>query len=150
MGKLSSGVSNTYKLYWLGKLWFWKFWCIEPTNDAFFEKGNYRIEQEVQKSYPGRHCTYKLQYWPKVNHGPAHFLRARSARHLQYMNGRHTRNKRVMKRASNAVMTRECHVDVRMLCECCAHPAQMSRGCCTDEAHFICATTLQQSPLMTL
>jgi 2-polyprenyl-3-methyl-5-hydroxy-6-metoxy-1,4-benzoquinol methylase len=61
---------------------------------------------------------HELQYWPKVTHDPAHFLRARSARrHLQYMNGRHTRNKRVMKRVSNAVMTRECHADVmRMLC----------------------------------
>jgi hypothetical protein len=40
-----------------------------------------------------------------------------------YMNGRHTRNKRVMKRVSNAVMTRECHADVlRMLCECCEAP----------------------------
>jgi hypothetical protein len=35
---------------------------------------------------------------------------------VQYMNGRHTRNKRVMKRVSNALMTRECHADVvRML-----------------------------------
>jgi hypothetical protein len=41
---------------------------------------------------------------------------ARSERHLQYMNGRHTRNKRVMKRGSNAVMTRECYANaVRML-----------------------------------
>jgi hypothetical protein len=49
---------------------------------------------------------------------------------LQYMNGRHTRNKRVMKRVSNAVMMRECHADV----------VRMLHGCCTDEARFICAT----------
>jgi hypothetical protein len=39
-------------------------------------------------------------------------LTARSAKHLQCMNGRHTRNKRVMKRVSNAVLARECHADV--------------------------------------
>jgi hypothetical protein len=36
-----------------------------------------------------------IHYWPNGSHGPAHFQRARSARHLQYMNGRHTRDKRV-------------------------------------------------------
>jgi hypothetical protein len=66
-------------------------------------------------------ASHNLQYWPKVTHRPVHFRRARSARHLQYMNGRHTRNKRVMKRVANAVMTRECHADVRMLCKCCAN-----------------------------
>jgi hypothetical protein len=67
-----------------------------------------------------------LQHWLKVTHGPAHFLRARSARHLQYMNGRHTRNKRVVKHVSNAVMTRKCHAGVvRMSYECCANVARM-------------------------
>jgi hypothetical protein len=93
-----------------------------------------------------------VQYWPKVAHGPAHFLRARSARHLQYMNGRHARNTRVMKRVSNAVMTRECHADVmrmlrgchanatRMLCGCCANVVRMLRGCCADRC---CAYVVQ-------
>jgi hypothetical protein len=85
-----------------------------------------------------RHLQYMNGH---TRNGPAHFLRARtrSARHLQYMNG-HTRKKRVMKRASNAVMTRECHADVRMLCKCCANVTRR----CTDEARFICATFEQQ------
>jgi hypothetical protein len=55
---------------------------------------------------------------------------AGSARHLQYMNGRHTRNKRVMKRVSNAVMTRECHADVVRIK--CSYDARMSRRCCAN------------------
>jgi hypothetical protein len=35
--------------------------------------------------------SVEIQYWPKVTHA-AHFLRSRSARHLQYTNGRHTRH----------------------------------------------------------
>jgi hypothetical protein len=52
------------------------------------------------------------------------------------MNGRHTRNKRVMKRVSNAVMTRECHADVmRMLRGCWAdlHARQNANSGCFVE-----------------
>jgi hypothetical protein len=56
---------------------------------------------------------------------PAHFLRARSARHMQYMKGRHTRDKRVMKRVI-------CSYDganvAQMLCECYADVVQMRRA----------------------
>jgi hypothetical protein len=33
-----------------------------------------------------------VQYWPRVTHGPAHFLRARSARHLQLMDDKCVRS----------------------------------------------------------
>jgi hypothetical protein len=74
---------------------------------------------------------YAIQYWPKVTHGPAHFLRARSARHLQYMNGRHIR-------ATNASWS-ACQMQLwranvtQMLCECHANVVRMLRGCCTDD-----------------
>jgi hypothetical protein len=52
------------------------------------------------------------------------------------------RNKRVMKRVSNAVMTRECHSDVGANY---ANVMRIPRRChCTDEARFICATFEQQ------
>jgi hypothetical protein len=49
--------------------------------------------------------TTWAQYWPKVAHGPAHFLRARSARHLQYMND-DTR----ATNASEVRISRVCHM----------------------------------------
>jgi hypothetical protein len=64
---------------------------------------------------------WRIQYWPKVTNGPAHFLRARSARHLQYTNGRHTRDKRV-----------RCSYDARMSRICCANVTRMPRECCAD------------------
>jgi hypothetical protein len=61
-----------------------------------------RSEVKNSLSHNSHDTRRDIQYWPKgppkVTHGPAHSLRARSARHLQYMNGWHTRNKRVMKR----------------------------------------------------
>jgi hypothetical protein len=93
-----------------------------------------------------------LQYWPKVNHGPAHFIRAsssRNARHLQYMNRRHTRNKRVMKRVSNASwsacqmqlwranVAQCCANAMWMLCECYADATWMLRECCANVTRML-------------
>jgi hypothetical protein len=82
----------------------------------------------------------QLKYicWPKVTHGPAHFLRARSASHLQCMNVRHSRWSACQMQLWRANVTPCCANVTRMLYGCCANPAQMSRVCCTDEARFIC------------
>jgi hypothetical protein len=62
--------------------------------------------------------SIRVQHWPKVTQSPAHFLRARSARHLQYMNGRHTRDKHVRSAHSTRVsccrssIPRTSHADV--------------------------------------
>jgi hypothetical protein len=80
------------------------------------------------------HRRYAMHYTVLTKSNPwsrALPIRARSARHLQYTNGRHTRNKRVMKRVSNAVMTRECHADVvRMSYRWGASYARHSSGKC--------------------
>jgi hypothetical protein len=72
-------------------------------------------------------------YWQKATHGPAHFLRVRSAIHLQYMNGRHnaqqTRHEARVKCSYDARMSRRCCANVmRLLCECYAYVVQIRRA----------------------
>jgi hypothetical protein len=79
------------------------------------------------------YCACPMEYFTlltKSNPWSAHFLRARSARDLQYMHGRHTRNKRGMKCVSNAVMTRRCCANVkRMPSEYYTNVVRIPRRC---------------------
>jgi hypothetical protein len=74
-------------------------------------------------------CPSLLYYWPNVTHGPAHFLRARSARHLQYMNQWRTHARQMqLWRANVTHMLYECHVDATgMSRECCADVVRIPR-----------------------
>jgi hypothetical protein len=69
----------------------------------------------------------QLQYRSKVTHVP----RTSYALDLQYMNGRHTCDKRV----------RSAHPTRVMLPE--QHPAHIPRRCCTHDARFMCSATLE-------
>jgi hypothetical protein len=92
--------------------------------DAFLQNTNLMLGALLERRFSTQHI---VQYWPKVTHGPAHFLRARSSRHLQYMNGRHTRNKRV--RSACQMQLWRANV-TQMLCECRASYARHSSSKC--------------------
>jgi hypothetical protein len=70
-----------------------------------------------------------------VTHGPAHFLRARSARHRHAAIHEWTTHARQTRQSAHPTrVTRVWH----MLPE--QHPAHIPCRCCTHDARFICAT----------
>jgi hypothetical protein len=100
---------------------------------VILSKGDYR----TMGLYSGRYTTMQglfIVYFTytvltKRTHGPAHFLRARSARHLQWMDDKRVRS------AHPTCVTRVCH-----MLQAEQHPAHFPRRSCTRDARFICAT----------
>jgi hypothetical protein len=81
--EFNSWFSNFYRSVMIQLVWEW------DGGDFLSDfSGSHKMCNKTIQNY----VNFLIQYWPKVTHGPAHFLRARSARHLQYMNGRHTRD----------------------------------------------------------